>query len=147
MLIQLLLLAASTGTVPVVSGSEPASASPWSEIVDAHCNESHLRITRYVQAGEGRDGTAKVEVDGQSIRGGRVEALRQDLGIPGAVYRFQILCQKSGETLVRVNVGSADSDGQVRYRVATAAVSDGELIHYSSLDEGEESDAETFWYR
>ena len=128
--------------IVIMSTSEQQAADPWTQSVRATCGRDTLEITGY-GAGRPSDREAEIRMNGRPVAGAGVARMAADLSFGRAVYRFQMLCGRTGFDIL-VNRGEAQIDEPVRYETARAIFQGGDLVSYSGM---EAAGPEGFWFR
>lgn len=137
--IQAALTAAPRDEIVVTSGPIVA-ADPWVQSVRGACRGNVLEIRGYgVRRPLGE--SADIQLNGRSAVGRDVEPLRNEISLPDAVYRFQIICRTEG-FLVVVDRGRSIG-GNVVYARGAAYWAGTRFDHYEEMSP---TDASSFWF-
>lgn len=136
------LALASAQRLPVAV--EPLPPLTWQQQSAFSCPHMTLRVGGYSTA-RPPDRPVEILVDGRSLRGARVEALRHDLASRAAVYRLGVLCAHDEASLnLFIHTGERVENGEIVFRTGVAFIRDGALLEYNGL---EPTDADSFWFR
>jgi hypothetical protein len=140
----MLLIVMSLVQLPSLVTREPVPAEPMTNVFEASCPGTRLRISGHGLARpEARH--VRIELNGRVVAGPLAARMARDLSNMRAVYRLVGLCSRVGRSLqLQIWVGEAGGDGNVHYWAGTAGFLAGRLRAYDGL---EPIDARAFWFR